>query len=441
VARDPAATARLLQVVNSAALALRRKITDPADAVGQLGIETVKSVVLCMQVFNPHDHPQQAGFSFDALWSHSLSVATVARDLMLRLTRDSRAASEAFTAGLLHDVGRIVLASNLRKEYADVVASAREHRAPLDKEEADRLGVTHAQVGAYLLGMWGMPAHLVEATALHHTPDETHTREFGLLTAVHVADVLAHEAEAAQQDKDDKDDHGVPLPQLNIVYLSALKLPTSVAQWRRDLASDAFVPELRPDPGYAPPPPSPRRHAVARAEENGPASEGTGWLLRFALPVIAIVLLAVCLFSLADRFWTPLDVAANSPPDPGAAVADTAPEGLPAEPAANPEPTVSSPTQEPVPGQTSALATATDSDNVAAAPPAPKPAEPAKPSPRGFDSVRVQAIFYRTNNPIVMINGDMFTCGDRVNDVEVVAIAPSGVTLACGGEQRVFLFK
>ncbi len=125
IMRDPALTARLLQMVNSAAFALAQKVTDPMDAVSLLGMETVRSLVLCLQVFSQNDTAKQSGISLDQLWDHSLSVAEMAREITRFQTHDDLLAGEAFTAGLLHDVGRIVIASNLPKEYANTVKFAR----------------------------------------------------------------------------------------------------------------------------------------------------------------------------------------------------------------------------------------------------------------------------------------------------------------------------
>jgi len=116
IARDPAATARLLQMVNSTLFGLSEKVTDPVHAVSLLGVETVNSLVLCLQVFSQGDEAKQAGLSFEQLWDHSFLVAKWAREIALIESNDAQMANDAFTAGLLHDVGRIVLASNLPRE-------------------------------------------------------------------------------------------------------------------------------------------------------------------------------------------------------------------------------------------------------------------------------------------------------------------------------------
>src|SRR5205085_1070346 len=113
---------------------------------------------------------KQAGISLDQLWNHSFLVASLAREITLTQTFDAQRANDAFTAGLLHNVGQIVLASNLPREYSSVIAAARKHVHPLHEQEATQLGVTHGQVGAHLLSLWGMPLPLVETAALHLTP-------------------------------------------------------------------------------------------------------------------------------------------------------------------------------------------------------------------------------------------------------------------------------
>ena len=236
ILRDPALTARLLQMVNSSAFALAQKVTDPMEAMSWLGLETVKSLVLCLQVFAQDDAAKQAGISLDELWEHSAVVAKMAHDITLFQTGDKLLASDAFTAGLLHDVGRIVIASNLPKEYAETVKVAKEQKRPLHVQEAAQFGVHHAQIGAYLMGLWGMPAALVEAVAMHHTPSRTPARDFSLLTAVHVADVFAHEDEEGGHE-------GISASfdiTQTVAYLRAH------GGWNEREATVTFVPAVRP---------------------------------------------------------------------------------------------------------------------------------------------------------------------------------------------------
>jgi HD-like signal output (HDOD) protein len=425
VSRDPAVTARLLQMVNSAAFALDQKVTDPVHAVSLLGMETVKSLVLCLQVFSQNEQAKQAGLSFDQLWRHSSAVAETARQITRAETRSARQANDAFTAGLLHDVGRILLATNLPKEYAAVIAAAREHGRALEAEESAQLGVTHAQVGAYLLALWGMPASLVEAAALHHVPSQTASREFSLLTAVHVANVFAHE----------QDQHaaGPSLPKLDAAYLSALGLATRPDAWRRALAGEAG-PEVPAETA------KPEAQAAIIRPQPQAATGGGNWLLKLLIPATAVLVGVVGLI-----WWfgnssalQPLEVLARTPAAPAPANPPPAPETAPA-PAA---PIESAPPQpEAMPAVEVAPALAADAPApIAATPEIPAEATPPPTPTRGFDSVKVQGIFY-SSTPTVVINGKTLSVGGKINDVEVVAIGPSSVTLRSVGQEKTLRFK
>jgi putative nucleotidyltransferase with HDIG domain len=280
IANDPAVTARLLQMVNSAAFALAQKITDPVDAVSHLGMETVRSLVLCLQVFTEDETLKQAGISMEELWDHSLTVAKIARQIMLQLTSAPRLANDAFTAGLLHDIGRIVLATNLPKAYREILESSRQSRVPLHIEEIKAFGINHTQVGAYLLGVWGMPVGFVEAAALHHAPGHTDTSEISLLTAVHVANVLAY-AEQPQENE-------IPPPPLDAEYLAKIGLPVDLDGWRKLLGNKSVT---EPEPAEPEPPLEPQIMTPPQTLVESKPSDVTG-------PVILVVVLAVAITAL-----------------------------------------------------------------------------------------------------------------------------------------------
>lgn len=274
IARDPALTARLLQMVNSASSGLREKITSPAEGVSVLGLDVVKSLVLCLQVFNESETPNPS-LSLDRIWRHSFSVARLARHIG---AVHSISTSDAYAAGLLHRIGQIVLATNLCKEYGEVVAAAREQRQTLAEAELGRLGVTSSQVGAYLLGLWGMPLPLVEAAALYLTPSLSTTREFSLLTAVHVADVLASE--------EGHNPSGFPLPVLDRKYLTELGLPYKPDAWRKLLAAATEAAPVRQ--GGARQPAAERREPVA-----APSPSGGARFMKLALAAGLVLALAL----------------------------------------------------------------------------------------------------------------------------------------------------
>ena len=191
VQRDPAMCLKLLQVVNSAFFGLPRRVAAMRDAIGYLGIDLVKSLALAAEIFGAAEGPRGLDSGWlTSLQQHSALVARVARAIV------PSGADDAFMAGMLHDVGKIVLALADRKAYADIDLAARERADPAYVLERERHGVTHAEVGAYILGTWGVPFGIVEAVAGHHEPSRFGSAAFDAATAVHVAEGLVSEGES-----------------------------------------------------------------------------------------------------------------------------------------------------------------------------------------------------------------------------------------------------
>jgi HD-like signal output (HDOD) protein len=178
VCRDPALAAKILQLVNSSFFGLPRQLTSLPQAVAYLGVATLRSLVLsteAMSLFRPS--ARAAGLDVDALSARAVATATEAARLAAPEFR-----SDAFTAGLLSDVGLVLLAA----------------KAPelLGRDEAE-LGFTHGAAGAYLLGLWGLPLGVVEAVAFHHEPPGTPAggdAGLAIRQAVGLAVITAHES-------------------------------------------------------------------------------------------------------------------------------------------------------------------------------------------------------------------------------------------------------
>jgi putative nucleotidyltransferase with HDIG domain len=183
-------TAKILQLVNSAFFGIRRRIASPIDAASYLGLETIQSLVLSVQAFSQFDSARSGGLSVERIWSHSMMTAAMAKRIAGLEQAHKGMMDEAFTAGLLHDIGRLVLGSSLPEEYQTAVAHSGEEEGRLCEYESQELGATHAEVGAYLLGLWGLPDSIVEAVALHHRPRDAAQTAFSLLTAVHAAEAM-----------------------------------------------------------------------------------------------------------------------------------------------------------------------------------------------------------------------------------------------------------
>jgi len=189
IAKDIAMTAKLLKLVNSAYFGLRREITNCDEAVAYLGVNTLKTLVLTLHAFGQFEACCHNGVALEQIWAHSLEVAAAARRIAELEHAPVALAEQAFVAGMLHDAGQLILAANLPAQYAAVIQTARAAPAPLQVSEAEILGTTHAELGGYLLGLWGLPVPVVEAIALHHQPRFAIAPLFSALTAVHVADM------------------------------------------------------------------------------------------------------------------------------------------------------------------------------------------------------------------------------------------------------------
>ena len=191
IARDLSMTAKVLQLVNSAFFGIPRRVTSPSQAVALLGLDTVSGLVLSAGVFSQFDYERLGQFSVDELINHSLQVASHARNIAGRQSKDATLVNDAFVAGLLHDIGKLVLASNFPRQYTLAMSAAADWGHSLCAAERETFGADHAEVGAYILDLWGLPTPLIEAVAYHHDPKKSLTPGFTPLTAVHVANACA----------------------------------------------------------------------------------------------------------------------------------------------------------------------------------------------------------------------------------------------------------
>ena len=192
IARDAGMTAKILQLGNSAFFGLRGQVSTPSDAIFRLGLDVVKALALSVQVFSSFQTDDVKRLKLTRVWPHSLSTASMARKIAVLQKADPAVVDLAFTAGLLHDMGKLILAANVPDEYHDVLTRVAEVKVKDWQGEYIAFGVTHAEVGAYLIGLWGLPDALVEAIAYHHRPVSAIGKKFGPLAAGHLADALEH---------------------------------------------------------------------------------------------------------------------------------------------------------------------------------------------------------------------------------------------------------
>src|SRR5687768_15469746 len=191
VAKDLAITAKLLKLVNSAFFGLCRQVSSPAEAAVYLGIDTLKSLVLGVNAFASYEGTKIPGVSIEKIWAHSLEVGAVARRIIESEDVPKSFGDESFVAGLLHDIGKVILAVNV-PEYQQVLARAAKEKIPLFVAEEEAFGANHADVAGYVLSLWGLPTRVVDAISHHHHPEPTAAASLNPMIAVHVADIAVH---------------------------------------------------------------------------------------------------------------------------------------------------------------------------------------------------------------------------------------------------------
>lgn len=223
ISRDVGMTGQILHLVNSAFFGLPRRVSDPTAAVTYLGLNTVVSLITTLHVFRQVEESCRAMFDVDRMWRHSLNSGQVAKAIAKAESPDRVVAEDALAAGLLHDAGRLVLMSNFPGCYRRLVDRAKAGERPLVELEALEFGATHAEVGAYLVGLWGLPNSISETLAYHHRPRECVAGGFGPLTAVHAACALDHRLAGPSLSAT-----GV---ELDDAYLAKLGLQARVGEW------------------------------------------------------------------------------------------------------------------------------------------------------------------------------------------------------------------
>lgn len=191
ISHDVGLTSRLLQLVNSAFFGLPRAVSDVAQAVVYLGLDTIGSLVLMYGAFKAYDAKDLAGLDVDELMRYSLRSAQIARALAAAEGWSKDHTDQAFLAAMLQDIGKLVLAAEMPQQFSDYALRRPESPVDVEQLEQDTFGATHAQVGAYLVGLWGLPDPIVEAIAYHEAPSGCIDPDFGVFGLVHVASRLA----------------------------------------------------------------------------------------------------------------------------------------------------------------------------------------------------------------------------------------------------------
>jgi HD-like signal output (HDOD) protein len=200
IGKDIGMTTRILQLANSAFFGLPRAVSTVDRAVAYLGLDTVGSLVLAQGVFGSYKGTQRDGFDVEKSIVHGMRTAAVAKAIAKDEGRDKQAVEHVFLAGMLHDVGSLVLAAELPSKYAELTARLATPGTEPKTAEREIFGVSHAFVGAYLLGLWALPNPIVEAVAYHEEPAACAAGDWGAFGMVHVASCMAMQPDCESVD-------------------------------------------------------------------------------------------------------------------------------------------------------------------------------------------------------------------------------------------------
>jgi HD-like signal output (HDOD) protein/CheY-like chemotaxis protein len=231
ISTDLGMSAKVLQLVNSSFFGLFTKVTSPVQAVNLLGTRTIEALILYVHVFSQYDTRHCPNFSLSRLSQHGFGTGALAKSLAVIEKAPQEVVIDAFLAGFFHDVGQVLFAVNYPELYNELLTMVQDRQLPLWETEQEVLGANHAQLGAYLMGLWGMSEPVIEAIAFHHCPNLSTAKHFTPLTALHAAEVLDSRLHPL-------DRVGGPI-EFDTAYIKGCKLWERIGAWE-DKARELF---------------------------------------------------------------------------------------------------------------------------------------------------------------------------------------------------------
>jgi HD-like signal output (HDOD) protein/CheY-like chemotaxis protein len=223
IASDVGMSAKILQLVSSSFFGTPQAPLEPLRAASLFDLDTLRALAFATHAFSPFDAPKIGLPFIDRLNTHSLVVAASAKAIILAEGGHPEEANIAYLAGFLHDVGLLVLGQQTPDRFACVLETAIKEPAPLDVVEQAATDETHAEIGGYLMALWGLPSEVVDVIAFHHRPADAPRPEFLPLATVHVASAVDAERPPAA---------GAP-DHLHRDYLEQIGLTARLDDWRR----------------------------------------------------------------------------------------------------------------------------------------------------------------------------------------------------------------
>lgn len=192
VMQDTALMANLLKLLNSASMGFTSKITDITMAINLLGSDVLKALCINIHSFDTLMNDKIKGYSTQLLQQHTISVGNISKNIAQQLGFDKNRCNEAFMAGALHDIGKLVYYKYFRNTYKVIVDESKVQNKPVWEIEKDIIGISHAEIGAYLLSIWSFDDEIVEGVCYHHAPSLSTDISPKILTCVHIANTVEH---------------------------------------------------------------------------------------------------------------------------------------------------------------------------------------------------------------------------------------------------------
>ena len=226
ISKDISLTAKVLKLVNSSFFSIPQRVLHPAKAASLLGMDLIKAIVLTSGTFDQFNQFKFKGFSINQLWDHATLTASHAKCIAQEAGLDREMVDTAFMAGMLHDIGKLLVATHLSDNFTQILDAMQTRGIPMIQAEKEILGTSHAAVGAYLLGLWGLPEPIIAATAFHHTPECKNGKRPNVQLIIHVASAFSYS------------DMGTllgdaPLDQMDYTFLEQSGCLDQLSAWRR----------------------------------------------------------------------------------------------------------------------------------------------------------------------------------------------------------------
>lgn len=223
VAKDPSLASKIMQVANSSFYGVPRHVSDLQEATALLGTQTIHAIALMFKFFENFRNPKTIAISQENLYTHSISVAKIAAAIIEHRFQKPELVPLVCTVGLLHDLGKLILADYSPGQYQSVMEVSKANSLVIWKLEEEAFGVSHAEVGSMLFKLWGLPQSFCNLIRWHHQPSEyPDALNTEVLSALHIADVMEYDLHPQDE---------FYASQFDLKYLTKKGLPASKEYW------------------------------------------------------------------------------------------------------------------------------------------------------------------------------------------------------------------